>query len=60
MGRDASDTLGPVPGTVWGATYAIAAKFQNVNFHHFEQYICTTVVGFNLPTLPHTRVTTFV
>ena len=45
MGRDASDTLGPVPG--WGATYAIAAKFQNVNFHHFdfERYICTTVHG---------------
>ena len=42
MGRDASDTLG---GTVWGATYAIAAKFQNVNFHHFERYICTTVHG---------------
>ena len=46
--------------TVWGATYATAAKFQNVNFHHFARYICTTVVGFNLPTLPHTRVTTFV
>ena len=45
MGRDASDTLGPVPGTVWGATYAIAAKFQNVNFHHYERYICTTVHG---------------
>ena len=39
---------------------ATGANFQNVNFHHFERYICTTVVGFNLPTLPPTRVITLV